>query len=75
MSINSSDDIENKLINIFDKTYPIICEIYVFDQERYPKLGAVKNEDGTFTGRPFEDMKPFLDRDVLEKEMIIDILK
>jgi len=50
---------------------PIICEVYCMDQERYPKLGAVKNEDGTFTGKPFEDMKPFLNRTEFNNEMIV----
>ena len=40
------------------------------DQERYPKLGAIK-EDGTFTGKPFEDMKPFLNRTEFNNEMIV----
>ena len=26
-----------------------------------------KNDDGSFTGKPFEDMKPFLDREEFEK--------
>ena len=34
-------------------------------------MSAVKNEDGTFTNRPFEDMEPFLDRDEFAKEMIV----
>jgi hypothetical protein len=37
-------------------------------------LNAIKNEDGTFSNRPFEDMDPFLDRDEFEKEMIVNIV-
>jgi hypothetical protein len=34
-------------------------------------FSASKNEDGTFTNRPFEDMEPFLDREEFFKEMIV----
>ena len=43
-------------------------------QSRYPKLNARKNDDGTFSNRPFEDMEPFIDRDEFEKEMIVKIV-
>jgi len=53
---------------------PIILEVFCCIQGRYPRLNAIKNEDGTFTNRPFEDMDPFLDRADFEKEMIVKIV-
>jgi acetolactate synthase-1/2/3 large subunit len=52
----------------------IICEVFSSIQQRVPKLSAVKNEDGTFSSRPFEDMDPFLSREEFEKEMIVKII-
>ena len=52
----------------------ILCEVICCIQPRYPKLSAKKNEDGTFTNKPLEDLEPFLDRDEFEKEMIVNII-
>jgi acetolactate synthase-1/2/3 large subunit len=53
---------------------PIILEIFCCVQGRYPRLNAIKNEDGTFSNRPFEDMDPFMSREEFEKEMIVKIV-
>jgi acetolactate synthase-1/2/3 large subunit len=52
----------------------IIFEIFCCIQTRYPKMSAIKNEDGSFTSRPFEDMEPFMDREEFKKEMIVKII-
>jgi acetolactate synthase-1/2/3 large subunit len=72
MYIKTNDNtvnIINDFLNYSDGS--IILEIFCSIQERIPKLDAIKNEDGTFTNRPFEDMKPFINREEFEKEMII----
>jgi len=43
-------------------------------QSRYPRLNAIKNDDGTFSNRPFEDMDPFLPRDEIKNEMIVKMI-
>ena len=53
---------------------PIILEVFCSIQTRYPRLNAIKNDDGTFTNRPFEDMDPFMDRDELKNEMIVKMV-
>jgi acetolactate synthase-1/2/3 large subunit len=53
---------------------PIILEIFSCVQGRYPRLNAIKNDDGTFTNRPFEDMDPFMSREEFEREMIVQIV-
>jgi acetolactate synthase-1/2/3 large subunit len=52
----------------------IILEVFCCIQSRYPRLSAIKNEDGTFTNRPLEDMEPFLSREEFEKEMIVKLV-
>ena len=52
----------------------IILEVFCCIQGRYPRLNAIKNDDGTFTNRPFEDMDPFLPREELAKEMVVKMV-
>ena len=52
----------------------IILEVFCCVQSRYPRLSAIKKDNGTFENRPFEDMSPFLNREEFEKEMIVDIV-
>jgi acetolactate synthase-1/2/3 large subunit len=52
----------------------VILEVFCCIQGRYPRLNAIKNDDGTFTNRPFEDMDPFLSRDEFQNEMIVKIV-
>jgi acetolactate synthase-1/2/3 large subunit len=43
-------------------------------QGRIPKISAIKNDDGTFNNRPFEDLEPFLSREEFQEEMIVKIV-
>ena len=52
----------------------VILEVFCCIQGRYPRLNAIKNDDGTFTNRPFEDMDPFLSREEFQNEMIVKII-
>jgi acetolactate synthase-1/2/3 large subunit len=75
ISINTNDEIESKIKEFLEyNSGPIILEVFCCIQSRYPRLNAIKNEDGTFTNRPFEDMDPFLDREEFKREMIVDIV-
>ncbi len=70
----SYDEIDNMIDNMLNYNGMIITEVFCSTQQRYPRLNAIKNEDGTFTNRPFEDMDPFMDRDEFKNEMIISII-
>jgi acetolactate synthase-1/2/3 large subunit len=75
VSVKKNEDIDNCFQEFLDYSEgPIICEVFCCIQGRFPRLNAKKNDDGTFTNRPFEDMDPFLDRDEFEKEMIVKIV-
>jgi len=70
-----NEDIEKVMQDFLDyKEGPIILEVFCCIQGRSPRLNAIKNDDGTFTNRPFEDMDPFLSREEFEREMIINIV-
>ena len=70
--IENVDNIIDEFLNYSEG--PIILEIFCCVQGRYPRLNAIKNEDGTFSNRPFEDMDPFMSREEFEKEMIVKIV-
>ena len=70
-----NEDIEKAIKEFLDyKEGPIILEVFCCIQGRSPRLNAIKNDDGTFTNRPFEDMDPFLSREEFEEEMIVNIV-
>jgi len=75
LSIYKNTEVEeviDKFINYSEG--PVILEVFCCIQGRYPRLNAIKNDDGTFTNRPFEDMDPFMDREEFRKEMIVKIV-
>lgn len=71
IKIENNEEVGNKIKEILDYDGPIICDI-VCDKSQLiiPTVYSVKNEDGTFTSRPLEDMYPFLDKEELQNNMI-----
>jgi acetolactate synthase-1/2/3 large subunit len=55
---------------------PIICEIIIDENQIFsPKLGAKQHSDGRITSPPLEDLSPFLSKDILKENMIIDLIE
>ncbi len=51
------------------------CEIILDENQPFaPKLGAKQHADGRITSPPLEDLTPFLPREVLRENMIIDLI-
>jgi len=75
LSVSKNENIEESIQDFLNYNKgPIILEIFCCIQGRVPRLNAIKNEDGTFTNRPFEDMDPFLEREEFKNEMIVKIV-
>jgi acetolactate synthase-1/2/3 large subunit len=56
-----------------EESGPCVCEIIVDENVPFaPKLGAKQHPDGRITSPPLEDLSPFLPREVLRENMIID---
>ena len=75
ISMRKNGEITKVLTGFLNAKSTIICEVFCSIQQRFPKLSAVKNEDGTFSSRPFEDMEPFLEREEFKNEMIVAPIK
>ena len=73
-SIQDYSTMEDKITKFINYDGAILLEVFCCIQSRYPRLSAIKNEDGTFTNRPFEDMFPFLEREDFKNEMIVSIV-
>jgi acetolactate synthase-1/2/3 large subunit len=71
MSVREKADLEDGIDRMLNASGPVIFEVFVCIQTRVPKLSSRKNEDGSFTSLPFEDMEPFLSREEFHAEMII----
>ena len=72
--IEKNEDIKNNINDFMNYNENILCEVICCIQPRCPKLNAKKNDDGTFTNKPLEDLEPFLDRDEFMSEMIVKIV-
>ena len=72
--MKKNDEMTDIFYQFLNANSAIICEVFCSIQQRFPKLSSVKNEDGTFSSRPFEDMEPFLDRTEFQEEMIVKII-
>jgi len=74
LSAKKNEDVTNVLKEFIEFKETVILEIFCCIQGRYPRLNAIKNDDGTFSNRPFEDMDPFLSREEFQNEMIVKIV-
>jgi acetolactate synthase-1/2/3 large subunit len=75
LSVNKNEGINDAINSFFEyKGGPIILEVFCCIQGRVPRLNAIKNDDGTFTNRPYEDMDPFMSREEFKNEMIVNIV-
>jgi len=53
---------------------PALCHVHLDPEHIFePKLSSYKKPDGRLISKPLEDMYPFLPRDVLKDNMIIDL--
>jgi acetolactate synthase-1/2/3 large subunit len=72
VKIKDVSELREKLTNILTIHGPVICEVMCPEnQEVIPNVSAVKNNDGSMTSKPIEDMYPFLDSNEILNEMII----
>ena len=75
IKIPDYNSLTNSLTTVFSLDIPIIIEVMCQRwQEVVPTLMGKKNEDGTISAKPLEDMYPFLSRKEFYDNMIIETL-
>ncbi len=72
---NTHDDLAAGIQQTLDASGPAVCEIMIDKNLVFaPKLGAKQLPDGRIVSPPLEDLSPFLSREELRDNMIIDIV-
>ncbi|NTW98439.1 MAG: thiamine pyrophosphate-binding protein [Geobacteraceae bacterium] len=64
--------LNDKLKTLLTGDQAIVCEVMLDPNEKMePKLSSEVKPDGRIVSKPLEDMFPFLDREVFNKQMIV----
>lgn len=70
------EDLPSKIRETLATPGPALCEIMIDETVVFaPKLGAKQHPDGRITSPALEDLSPFLPRDVLRDNMLIDLVE
>ena len=70
--IKTKKNLAGEINNVLKEKETVICEIVADENQEYIEIGYAKNKKGEIVRRPLEDQKPFLDRNIFLREMIID---
>ncbi len=70
--INHIEELDAKLEEVMNMEGPIICEVMAVENQVYIRNGAGFNAQRKFVVRPLEDQMPFMDRELLKSEMIVE---
>jgi acetolactate synthase-1/2/3 large subunit len=74
--ISDASELELKIREALDFPGPVICDVMVIPGFKVsPKVAAERKENGTMVSKPLEDQWPFLERNELESNMIIPLIK
>lgn len=72
IKITNHIDLKDKMKLVLSSSEPFICEVMINPNHKtQPKASVFKNEDGTFSTKPMEDLAPFLPRDEFNSNMQI----
>lgn len=75
-TICSPNNLSEQLTQFLNQPGPGLCEVEVeSEQDLAPRTGFTVTDDGKWLPRPIEDMYPFLDRQQLKAEMMIDLVE
>lgn len=72
VKINDIMELDSKLDEVMKMEGPVICEVMAVEDQVYIRNGAGFNSQRKFVVRPLEDQMPFMDRELLKSEMIIE---
>lgn len=69
------DDLADGIAAALATEGPVMCEIFIDENATFaPKLAARQHPDGRITSPALEDLSPFLSREELRENMIIDLV-
>jgi acetolactate synthase-1/2/3 large subunit len=72
---DTHDELNNSIAFALVSNKPAICEIMVTTEQPFaPKMSSKRLADGRMVSKPLEDLAPFLEREELLTNMLIDLL-
>ncbi|MDD4915223.1 MAG: thiamine pyrophosphate-binding protein [Methylococcales bacterium] len=70
------EEMSAKIQETLDTTGPVICEVMLDENQTFqPKLSSKQLSDGRIISPALEDLSPFLSRDELRENMIINLIE
>lgn len=76
IQVRRPDELAEGLRSTLEAPGPAICELWVEDdQDLMPRIGFVVKDDGKWIAKPLEDMYPYLDRETLQENMLIELVE
>ena len=76
LRITSQEKLREQVRGVLEQPGPVVCEVMMDpDQVVGPRVSSVVRPDGSMASRPLEDMWPFLDREELEANMLVPVLR
>ncbi|MGI6005899.1 MAG: thiamine pyrophosphate-binding protein [Ruminococcus sp.] len=74
-SCRSSDSLSADIEAVLKREGAVICQVFVTKQQyTQPKTASKRLPDGRMVSAPLEDMYPFLEREELKENMMIDLV-
>ena len=71
VKIDSNKNLDKNIKSVIELEGPVICEIMGLENQNYLSSGHARNSEGAIVNRPLEDQRPYLDRSLFLKEMIV----
>jgi acetolactate synthase-1/2/3 large subunit len=72
--ISDTGSMKMTIAKVLENKGPVLCHVHLDPEHIFdPKLSSEKKPDGRMISKPLEDMYPFLPRDKLKENMIIDL--
>ena len=70
------DDMPHAIEETLSREGPTVCEMMLDEHAAFaPKLGAKQHPDGRITSPALEDLSPFLSREELKENMLIELIE
>ena len=70
--VSGTKDLSSGLEQLMKSSQPTICEVAAVEDQTYLHSSYARTQSGKFVQRPLEDQSPYLPRDLLLSEMIIE---
>lgn len=75
LSCKSHQELGAVIPAALDGMNPVICEVFLTNEQPFaPKSSSKRLPDGRIVSRPLEDLAPFLSREELKENMLIELL-